>query len=111
MDENNLIFNIFIAHAMFLRFYLHNFVLLYYTNNIMKKLSYIMLILGIIAIAIGQFAFTHLHTVNAVDSHRWAININGIRSFPWPTFTGYELIILGLIVYFTSESPKGKRFS
>lgn len=70
-----------------------------------------MMILGAIAIIINETVFRDLNHVNAVDSHSWTININGIRSFPWPMFTGYELIILALIIYATAETPKGRRFS
>jgi hypothetical protein len=70
-----------------------------------------MLILGAIAIILNEIIFRKLQHVNAVDSHSWTISINGVRSFPWPMFTGYELIILAVIIYTTAQSPKGRRFS
>jgi len=61
----------------------------------MKKASYLLTALGILACVVGFFTFTDLKTINPVDSHPWTININGIRSFPWLEFTGGLLIALG----------------
>ena len=76
-----------------------------------KKTSILLVIIGIIAIFIGELFFTHINTANAVDSHSWGIYLNGIRSFKWPDFVGFEMIALGLMIYFTVDMPEGKQFS
>jgi hypothetical protein len=46
----------------------------------MRKFSFVLMALGVIIIIIGLLTFTNLNTVNAVDSHRWTIYINGMKS-------------------------------
>lgn len=74
----------------------------------MKKVSYMLIVLGVIICIIGFATFNNLKTVNAVDSHPWTININGIRSFPWVQFTGGLLIALGCI--FNIATWKQKKY-
>jgi hypothetical protein len=77
----------------------------------MRKFSFVLMAVGVIIIIIGFLTFTNLNTVNAVDSHRWTIYINGIRSFPWPVFAGSVIVILGVIFNMaTWEQPKGRYF-
>lgn len=76
-----------------------------------KKASISLVVIGIIAIFIGEIFFTDINTANLVDSHSWGINLNGFRSFKWPEFFGFEMITLGLMIYFTTDLPEGKRFS
>jgi hypothetical protein len=77
----------------------------------MKTCSYILMVIGAIIITVGLLTFNHLNRVNAFDSHSWTININGIKSFPWPVFSGSVLIILGIIFNMaTWEQPKGRYF-
>ncbi len=66
--------------------------------------------LGIVAMIGGCFIFPHLNHVNMVDSNNWTININGIRSFPWPTFTGFVLFMVGVIFNISSWEQKGHRY-
>ena len=56
------------------------------------------MIAGIIIMIAGCLIFTNLNHVNMVDSNTWTININGIRSFPWLTYTGGVLFIIGILV-------------
>jgi len=65
----------------------------------MKTYNYILLAAGIIMMICGTFIFGHINTVNAVDSHVWGININGVKSFPWPIFAGFVVFMLGVIFY------------
>ena len=55
--------------------------------------------LGIIGMIIGYVLFQNLNHDNAVDSHNWTININGFKSFPWLTFSGFVLFTIGIIFY------------
>lgn len=69
------------------------------------------MLIGITIIIIGFLTFTNLTTVNAVDSHNWTVNINGLKSFPWPVFAGSVIVILGIIFNMaTWEQPKGRYF-
>ena len=77
----------------------------------MKTSSKILIILGVVITIIGMFVFRNLQYVNAVDGHAWTININGINSFPWVTFTGGLLIVIGIIFYISSLTQKGKRYN
>lgn len=63
----------------------------------MKNVSYGLLGTGVIMMILGCFIFGHVNTVNPVDSHVWGINLNGIRSFPWPVFLGFVIFMLGVI--------------
>lgn len=76
----------------------------------MKKSSIVLIIAGIAVMILGSFIFTNLNYVNAVDSHAWTININGIKSFPWVTFTGGVLFVVGIIFYISSQEQKGQRY-
>lgn len=77
----------------------------------MKTASIILFILGAASMAAGLLLFRNLNTVNAFDSHAWTININGIKSFPWPVFGGGVLMSLGAIFNMaTWEQPKGRYF-
>jgi hypothetical protein len=75
-----------------------------------KRYSIVLVVLGVIAIIVGELMFSHVSTANAVDSNSWSINLNGIRSFKWPVFLGVEMVILGILVYTTTDLPKGQRF-
>jgi hypothetical protein len=77
----------------------------------MKTSSKVLVALGIIITVIGMLIFRNLHYINAVDGHAWTININGINSFPWITFTGGLLIVIGIIFYIASLEQKGKRYN
>lgn len=63
----------------------------------MKKTSFWFMTAGIIMMIAGCLIFRNLSHVNMVDSHTWTININGIRSFPWLTFTGGVIFIIGVL--------------
>lgn len=77
----------------------------------MKISSKVLILLGIIIAVIGKLMFRNLHYVSAVDAHAWTININGINSFPWITFSGSVLIVIGIIFYIASWEQKGRRFN
>jgi hypothetical protein len=72
----------------------------------MKKSSIVLIVAGIAMIIVGSFIFRNLNYVNAVDAHAWTININGIKSFPWVTFLGGVLLVIGIIF---NISAKGNR--
>lgn len=76
----------------------------------MKTTSKVLIVMGIIIAILGLWVFRDLNHVNAVDGHDWTININGARSFPWVTFTGGILIVVGLIFYMSSWKQRGKRY-
>lgn len=76
----------------------------------MKTSSKVLIVLGFIIVIVGKLVFRDLHYVNAVDAHAWTININGINSFPWITFSGGVLIIIGITFYIASWEQKGKRY-
>ncbi|WP_460693792.1 hypothetical protein [Mucilaginibacter puniceus] len=76
-----------------------------------RKVSFILGITGIVAIIIGQLFFTDISTLNAVDSHSWGISLNGIKSFNWPDFLGFEMLSLVAMIYFTIDEPKRLQFS
>ena len=63
----------------------------------MKKTSTWLIALGVIMMIAGCLIFTNLNHLNAVDSHNWTINVNGIRSFPWLTFGGFVIFIIGVL--------------
>jgi hypothetical protein len=65
----------------------------------MKKSSIWLMAIGIIGMVIGCLLFRNLNYDNAVDSHNWTININGIKSFPWLTFSGFVIFTIGIIFY------------
>lgn len=75
---------------------------------VMKKRSMFLIFLGVIMIITGLIAFNNLTTVNAVDSHRWTINLNGYESFQWPGFTGGVLIVIGIIFHIADFDNTGK---
>jgi len=75
----------------------------------MKKSSILLMIGGITLIILGTFIFRNLSYVNAVDSHAWTININGIKSFSWITFTGGVFLVIGVIFNISSQVKKGER--
>ncbi|ATP56279.1 hypothetical protein CPT03_07235 [Pedobacter ginsengisoli] len=77
----------------------------------MKTSSKILMVLGAIITIVGMLVFRNLQYVNAVDGHAWTININGINSFPWITFTGGLFIVIGIIFYISSLDSKGKRYN
>lgn len=68
----------------------------------MKLFSYVLLTAGVLLMVGGPFIFGHIDTVNAVDSHVWGISLNGIKSFPWPVFTGFVFFILGVVFYMST---------
>lgn len=74
----------------------------------MRKTNMLLIIAGLIFIGAGFLAFTNLTTVNAVDSHAWTINVNGIRSFQWPGFTGGVLIVIGIIFHIADDEDHRK---
>ena len=76
----------------------------------MKKSSYVLMIAGIAIIILGSFIFRNLSYINAVDAHAWSININGIKSFPWVSFSGGVLLVIGIIFNISSREQKGRRF-
>jgi hypothetical protein len=76
----------------------------------MKKSSFVLMIAGIAMIIVGSFIFSNLSYINAVDAHPWSININGIKSFPWVTFTGGVLLVIGIIFNISSQEQKGRRY-
>jgi uncharacterized membrane protein YgdD (TMEM256/DUF423 family) len=76
----------------------------------MKKSSIVLIIAGIAVMILGSFIFSNLNYVNAVDAHAWTININGIKSFPWVTFTGGVLFVVGIIFNISSKEQKGQRY-
>ena len=75
----------------------------------MKTTSIYMMIIGIIIMVIGCFMFNGLNTVNAVESQRLTININGFRSFHWPIYTGFILFMVGTIFNIASWDQPGHR--
>ena len=75
----------------------------------MKKSSVVLMTGGIALIILGSFIFKNLNYINAVDSHAWTININGIKSFSWITFTGGVLLVIGIIFNISSQVKKGER--
>jgi hypothetical protein len=77
----------------------------------MKTSSKILIVFGIIIVITGMLVFRDLHYVNAVDAHPWTININGINSFPWITFSGGVLIVIGIIFYIASLGNTRKRYN
>ncbi|SEB06459.1 hypothetical protein [Pedobacter hartonius] len=74
----------------------------------MKRAGILMIIIGVITIIAGLLTFTDLTTVNAVDSHNWTINLNGIKSFQWPVFTGGALIVVGIIFHIADYEKHDK---
>ena len=70
----------------------------------MKKSEIFMIGLGLVMMVAGTLLFTNLKSVNAVDSHAWTINLNGIKSFPWLTFSGFVLFTIGIIFNIASKS-------
>jgi hypothetical protein len=62
----------------------------------MKKTSIWLMIGGVVIMIAGCLIFRNLNHVNAVDSHSWTINVNGIRSFPWLTYTGFIILMVGV---------------
>jgi hypothetical protein len=76
----------------------------------MKKSSFILMIAGVAIIIVGSFVFRNLSYINAADAHKWSININGIKSFPWVTFSGGVLLVIGIIFNISSRKQKGRRF-
>jgi hypothetical protein len=77
----------------------------------MKKSSIILMVAGIVIMIAGCLVFRNLNYVNAVDSHSWTININGLNSFPWVAFTGMVLFIIGIVFNISSREQKGHRIS
>ncbi|WP_316846419.1 hypothetical protein [Pedobacter psychrodurus] len=75
----------------------------------MKKAIYCMMTAGLIVLVVALFTTGHLNSVNAVDSHPWTININGIHSFAWPEFCGGLLIALGGIFNIATWQQKKYR--
>ncbi|MBB6499366.1 hypothetical protein HDF25_001507 [Pedobacter cryoconitis] len=75
----------------------------------MKKSGTVLMIGGIILLILGTFIFKNLNYVNSVDSHPWTININGIKSFSWITFSGGLFFVIGLIFNISSHVKKGER--
>ncbi|MFD0794851.1 hypothetical protein ACFQZX_14585 [Mucilaginibacter litoreus] len=65
----------------------------------MRKCSYWMMVLGVVTIIAGCLIFRNLNHVNAVDSHNWTINVNGILSFPWLTYSGFIILMVGICFY------------
>jgi len=76
----------------------------------MKKSSIVLIVAGIAMIIVGSFIFNNLNYVNAVDSHAWTININGIKSFPWLTFTGGIFLVVGFVFNISSKKQEGHRY-
>ena len=74
----------------------------------MKKASIILMAAGVVIMIVGSIIFRNLNYVNAVDSHSWTININGINSFPWVAFAGMVLFVIG-IVFNISSWKKNKQ--
>jgi uncharacterized membrane protein len=52
--------------------------------------------LGTILMIAGCLIFRNLNHMNAVDSHNWTINVNGILSFPWLTYSGFIIFMVGV---------------
>lgn len=77
----------------------------------MRKLSIIMIVAGVITMIAGCLVFRNLNHVNAVDSHSWTININGLNSFPWIAFTGMAILIIGIVFNISSRKQEGHRIS
>ncbi|RAJ26379.1 hypothetical protein LY11_03823 [Pedobacter cryoconitis] len=75
---------------------------------VMKKMNVLLIIIGIVFIGAGFLTFTNLTTVNSVDSHAWTINLNGIKSFQWPAFTGGVLIVIGIIFHIADDGGHDK---
>ncbi|MCY1555310.1 hypothetical protein D9M68_919610 [compost metagenome] len=76
----------------------------------MKQSSIVLIIAGIVMIIVGSFIFNNLQYVNAVDSHAWTININGIKSFPWLSFTGGVFLVVGIIFNISAKKQIGHRY-
>ncbi|MCJ8208907.1 hypothetical protein MUY27_04250 [Mucilaginibacter sp. RS28] len=72
----------------------------------MKKSEFGMIAGGIVLMILGVLLFSHLKHQNAVDSHTWTININGIRSFPWLTFAGFVIFMIGVVFNIASHGNK-----
>ncbi len=77
----------------------------------MKKTSIYFMIFGVLIMIIGCFIFQNLNHVNMVDSNPWTININGIRSFRWPIFTGFVLFMVGVIFNIASWPHPHHRYN
>jgi len=75
-----------------------------------NKTSVYLMIAGIAIIIVGHLLWQNLNWVNAVDSKPLTININGIRSFPWPDFIGFVMFMSGLIGYIAPDREKGHRY-
>lgn len=72
----------------------------------MNKSSIGIMALGAILMIAGCLIFTNLNHGNVVDSHTWTINVNGIRSFPWLTFSGFVLFVIGIIWEISSRKQR-----
>ncbi len=79
-------------------------------KNRNQQLGIYLMVIGAIVVIAGDILFKNLHHVNAVDSHAWTININGIRSFAWPDFLGYVTFISGLCCMMAPMPVKGRQF-
>ncbi|WP_090768380.1 hypothetical protein [Pedobacter soli] len=77
----------------------------------MKKTSYYLMVGGLVLLVAALLTGGQLNAVNPVDSHPWTININGIRSFAWPEFTGGLLIALGVIFNIATWQQKKSRIA
>ncbi|MNI71518.1 hypothetical protein D3C87_403960 [compost metagenome] len=77
----------------------------------MKKTSYYLMAGGLVLLLVTLLTGGPLNAINPVDSHPWTININGIRSFPWPEFTGGLLIALGFIFNIATWHQKKSRIA
>jgi hypothetical protein len=70
----------------------------------MKKVSVILLIVGII-VTIGLIVY-YKSQVNPVDSDSMAIDGNGFQTSRWPIFIGIIFTFVGGLFYYVSHSEK-----
>jgi len=99
----------YIVYAIYLYHQIQVFSYFNCINNIMKKSSIVLMVTGIVIMVAGCLIFRNLNYVNAVDSHSWTININGLNSFPWVAFTGMVLFVIGIVFNISSWEQKGHR--
>ncbi len=76
-----------------------------------NKTGIYLMIAGAVVIIIGRLLFQNLTYVNAVDTSTFTININGIKSFPWPDFIGFVMFMAGLVTSIAPEREKGHHYA
>ena len=75
----------------------------------MKKISILLVIIGILVIV---YCLTYFHPlINAVDSDTMTANSHGVKTAEWPLFIGILTTFVGICFYFigVSDEKKAKR--